>query len=194
MAPTANKARKAVTIFSEQFRQEELRRREADGEEISTADLSKVTAAAWKNLSTEEKSKYKRIEAREQEMYGDEPKAKDTKATKDKDSAKPKRKSVKDKEEKENQSGAGSKAKVKKPKDPNAPKKPTTSFFVFSSEQRPLLKQTQPELKVTEVAKEMGRLWKAMDDHEKAKYEAIADQDRKRYNVEFAEYEKTLGN
>lgn len=97
MAPKANKARKAVTIFSEQFRQEELRRRDADGTEISTADLNKVTAAAWKNLSTEEKSKYKRIEEREREMFGvDEPKAKG-------ESAKPKRKTVKDKEEKENQ-------------------------------------------------------------------------------------------
>lgn len=65
---------------------------------------------------------------------------------------------------------------------------------MFSGEQRPLLKATQPELKVTEVAKEMGRLWKAMDEDEKAKYEAIADQDRKRYNVEFEAYEKTLGN
>jgi len=185
MAPTIKKPRKAVTIFSEQFRQEELRRQQMDGTTITTADLNKVASTAWKNLSTEEKSRYKRMEEKELEKYGDEPKE---------ESAKPKRNTVKDKEEKENKDGSSSKSKVKKPKDPNAPKKPTTSFFVFSSQQRPLLKATQPELKVTEVAKEMGRLWKAMDDEDKAKYEAIAEQDKKRYQVEFAAYQKTLEN
>jgi len=183
MAPAAAKARKAVTIFSDQFRVEELKRRQNDGTDITNAELSVVTAAAWKALSKEERSKYKRMEEREREIYGDEPKEERAKT--------PRRgRVVKDKEEKENEG----KSKPKKVKDPNAPKRPTTSFFVFSSEQRPLLKVTQPDLKVTEVAKEMGRLWKAMDAEDRKKYEDIAQLDKKRYTTELSAYERTLAS
>lgn len=66
-----------------------------------------------------------------------------------------------------------------------------TSFFVFSNEQRPILKTENPEFKTTEVAKELGRRWKELDAAEKKRYETIAEEDKKRYVKELAAYEKS---
>ena len=48
------------------------------------------------------------------------------------------------------------------------PPKATTAYFLFSNEQRPLVKADQPGLKITEVAKAIGERWKALTSEEKA--------------------------
>ena len=48
------------------------------------------------------------------------------------------------------------------------PPKATTAYFLFASDQRPQLKAAQPHLKVTEVAKHIGELWKALSAEDKA--------------------------
>jgi len=55
----------------------------------------------------------------------------------------------------------------KRAKDPNAPKKPQTAYFIFSSERRPQLKTLHPEKKITELAKLLGDEWKEKDESEK---------------------------
>ena len=103
--------------------------------------------------------------------------------------------------------------KEKKVKDPNAPKGPLGSYMLFSADQRPQIKKDFPDLKITEVAKKMGELWKQVDEkvrkgsmihaltpypsdlpplilltQTKKKYEDLAAKDKERYQKEMAKY------
>ncbi|XP_036814314.1 high mobility group protein B2 isoform X2 [Oncorhynchus mykiss] len=44
-------------------------------------------------------------------------------------------------------------------KDPNAPKRPPSAFFVFSAEFRPTVKQEFPGCSIGETAKKLGIMW-----------------------------------
>lgn len=79
----------------------------------------------------------------------------------------------------------------KAPKDANAPKKPLSSYFMFTRDRRAALKASQPELKTTELAKAMSVEWKALDGAAKDKYTAEAAQAKAEYATKFAEYKKT---
>ncbi|XP_038995572.1 high mobility group B protein 7-like [Hibiscus syriacus] len=59
--------------------------------------------------------------------------------------------------------------KLKKGKDPNAPKRPPTAFFLFMDDFRKSYKEANPDAKgVTGVAKEGGEKWKSMSDEERS--------------------------
>ncbi|XVF01727.1 hypothetical protein REPUB_Repub04eG0113600 [Reevesia pubescens] len=78
------------------------------------------------------------------------------------------------------------KKKLKKGKDPNAPKRPPTAFFLFMDDFRKSYKEANPEAKgVTGVAKEGGEKWKSMSEEEKKPYVDKAAELK-------AEYEKAL--
>ena len=53
--------------------------------------------------------------------------------------------------------------KVKVEKDPLAPKKPASSFLIFSSEMRPIIKEKNPDMAHIDITKELGILWKTAD-------------------------------
>ena len=80
--------------------------------------------------------------------------------------------------------------KVKKVKDPNAPKRNLSAYFFFMNDQRPKVVKSNPDLKVTEVGKKLGELWRAMSDSEKAPYVKKADADKIRYEKAKAAYNK----
>lgn len=69
--------------------------------------------------------------------------------------------------------------KRKTPKDPSLPRRAWSAFFFFSDEHRTRIKEHNPEWKVADIAKELGRLWELCED--KAKYEALAQRDKQRY-------------
>ncbi len=54
------------------------------------------------------------------------------------------------------------------------PKRPSTAFFLFSAARRPSIKEDQPVLKVTEIAKLLGEEWKLLDAKGKEKYKKNA--------------------
>lgn len=66
-------------------------------------------------------------------------------------------------------------------KDPNAPKRATTAFFFFAQEERARVRAAHPEFKVTEISKELGKMWKDLQPDQKAKFEGLAIQDKERY-------------
>ena len=45
-------------------------------------------------------------------------------------------------------------------KDPNAPKRPLSAFFLFSQDERPDIKKKTPSLSVGDISKEIGARWK----------------------------------
>lgn len=70
-----------------------------------------------------------------------------------------------------------------KDKSVKGPKRATTAFFFFAQDERANIKEKNPEFKVTEISKELGRMWREMDDKAKDKYNKLAEKDKKRYEA-----------
>jgi hypothetical protein len=76
----------------------------------------------------------------------------------------------------------------KKKKDPNAPKQPLSAYFIFSTEERLKVKEENANYSICEVAKELGRRWADMDPSVKQRYQARAEEERQKYDVDMASY------
>lgn len=59
----------------------------------------------------------------------------------------------------------GGKSKAKK--DPNAPKKPASSFMMYCSEHRDKIKSANPSIKVQDIQRRLGEMWAKATDAEK---------------------------
>uniref|UniRef100_A0A0N4Z2M0 HMG box domain-containing protein n=1 Tax=Parastrongyloides trichosuri TaxID=131310 RepID=A0A0N4Z2M0_PARTI len=79
----------------------------------------------------------------------------------------------------------------KKKKDPNAPKKALSAYFLWLNDNRSSIKQ--PGMGVAEVAKAAGTIWRGMGAEDKAKWEKMAEDDKKRYATELENYKKSKG-
>uniref|UniRef100_A0AC35UEQ7 FACT complex subunit SSRP1 n=1 Tax=Rhabditophanes sp. KR3021 TaxID=114890 RepID=A0AC35UEQ7_9BILA len=82
-------------------------------------------------------------------------------------------------------------AKKKKEKDPNAPKKPLTAFFIWLGENRPRIKEYSSA--PNEVLINAGKEWKELSSSDKKDFEDRAKVLKEEYNVVFAEYKKSGG-
>lgn len=78
--------------------------------------------------------------------------------------------------------------KEKKQKDPNAPKRAKTAYFLFMDDKRAEVKRNHPDMKVTEIGAELGRLWKLLKPAEQEQYKAKAEQAKAKYVKELAAY------
>jgi hypothetical protein len=83
---------------------------------------------------------------------------------------------------------AGEGGRKKRKKDPNAPKRPLSAFFLYCADERAAIKAVHPTHSVGEVAKELGEKWNKVTPEVKAKYEAKAQADKARYEKAMAEY------
>ncbi|ETO25247.1 hypothetical protein RFI_11891 [Reticulomyxa filosa] len=81
--------------------------------------------------------------------------------------------------------------KNKKTKDPNAPKKPQSAYFLFINDRRPKLKETHPDKKVTEMSKLLGAEWKDLSADKKKKWEEKAETLKAEYQKKLEAYKKT---
>ena len=70
-------------------------------------------------------------------------------------------------------------AKRRRLKDPSMPKRSLSAFFFFCDHYRPKIRSAHPEWRVSEIAKELGRLWDECTD--KGPYELKAQNDKLRY-------------
>lgn len=81
-------------------------------------------------------------------------------------------------------------SREKKLKDPNAPKRPKSSYLFFCDEKRGEVKQTNPEMKATEISQKLGELWKGLSDKKKAKYVKQAETAKEEYKEAMVGYER----
>ena len=72
---------------------------------------------------------------------------------------------------KEQYAGQLHQQKQKMKKDPNAPKKPLSPYFLFWQDERLKVKAQFPDYSITEEAKEVGRRWKVIDPALKQAYQ-----------------------
>lgn len=89
-------------------------------------------------------------------------------------------------------SGATPEKKVKKIKDKNAPKKPLSSYMIFSQENRDRIIRENPGVKFQEVGTITGQEWNKLSEDQKKHYNDLAEKDRKRYENEKKQYDASL--
>ncbi|RKP09194.1 Nhp6bp [Thamnocephalis sphaerospora] len=73
-------------------------------------------------------------------------------------------------------------------KDPNAPKRALSAYMFFATDNRPRVKEENPDAQFGEIGKILGKEWKAMDEKDKKEYFQKAAEDKKRYEREMEEY------
>ncbi|XP_067633597.1 FACT complex subunit Ssrp1 isoform X2 [Eurosta solidaginis] len=88
------------------------------------------------------------------------------------------------KEKKERKERVKKTSKTKK--DTNRPKRATTAFMLWLNDTREQIKKDNPGIKVTEIAKKGGEMWKEMKD--KSKWDELAAKDKQRYQDEMKDY------
>ncbi|ELW68660.1 High mobility group protein B1 [Tupaia chinensis] len=76
----------------------------------------------------------------------------------------------------------------KKFKDPNAPKRPPSAFFLFCSEYRSKIKGEHPGLSNGDVAKKLGEIWNNTAADDKQPYEKKAAKLKEKYEKDIAAY------
>ncbi|EPQ13712.1 High mobility group protein B3 [Myotis brandtii] len=79
-------------------------------------------------------------------------------------------------------------AKGGKKKDPNAPKRPLSGFFLFCLKFHPKIKSTNPGVSIGDVAKKLGEMWNNLSDSEKKLYNNKAAKLKEKYEKDVADY------
>lgn len=78
-------------------------------------------------------------------------------------------------------------------KDPNAPKRPCTSYIYFSNEVRKDLQTKNPSLKPKELAAKIGELWKGLTSVQKEPYEKLYKDAKAKFDVAKSNYVPSEG-
>ena len=78
--------------------------------------------------------------------------------------------------------------KGKKARDPNKPKRSKNAFMFFSAANRAVIKEANPDMKSTDISKELGTRWKALSDDDKKPFELQAANDKETYDKAMAAY------
>merc|ERR1712107_531391 len=84
----------------------------------------------------------------------------------------------------------GEEKKQRRKKDPNAPKRPMSAYFLFMNATRPTVRKENPDASIGEVAKILGKMLGEIDPSDKAKFDKEAAAAKKKWEVEKAAYAK----
>nr|ACA57879.1 High mobility group protein B3 (predicted) [Plecturocebus moloch] len=125
---------------------------------VNFAEFSKKCPERWKIMSGKEKSKFDEMAKADKVRY--------------------------DQEMKDYGPAKGGKKK----KDPNAPKRPPSGFFLFCSEFRPKIKSTNLGISIGDVAKKLGEMWNNLNDSKKQPYITKAAKLKEKYEKDVADY------
>ncbi|XP_059187984.1 high mobility group protein B1b [Centropristis striata] len=78
--------------------------------------------------------------------------------------------------------------KRKRFKDPNAPKRPPSAFFLFCADYRPKVKTETPGLSIGDTAKRLGEMWNSSSAENKQPYEKKASKLKEKYDKDVVAY------
>jgi hypothetical protein len=89
----------------------------------------------------------------------------------------------------------GEQHKIKQQKDPNKPKRAKSSYLYFCDDKRKTVMDDLKKklkkgenIKIANVSKKLGDMWKKLSDKDKVKYNNLSNADKKRYESEMEEY------
>uniref|UniRef100_A0A7S1Z4C9 HMG box domain-containing protein n=1 Tax=Trieres chinensis TaxID=1514140 RepID=A0A7S1Z4C9_TRICV len=138
---------------------------------IPFGQVAKVLSEEFKGLPAKERSKWDKKAEKDKQRYLEEMKH-----------------YVPPSEDSDSDDGP-KKKQQKKAKDPNAPKRNQSSYFLYSKAIRPEVKEENPDASFGGIAKIISQQFKALPQSERAKWDKAAAQDKERYQRELAEYE-----
>lgn len=153
----------AYAFFVQTFRAEH--KRERPNETVVFAEFSKKCAAKWKQMDGTGKRPYEDMAARDKLRWVEE---------------------MKHYTPPDGRKGK----KQKRKKDPNAPKRPMTAFFLFCADRRDGLRQQYPDDRIGDIAKKLGHAWAACDPRAKSQYEATAASQKADYQKAMDAYKR----
>jgi len=141
----------------------------------SVKDFGKAAGAAWQEISEEEREPYQQQHLEQKANYEE---------------------AMKSYVPPKGYSKTGSKSNSKKAKkDPNAPKKPSTAFFLFMADgNRERLKRENPDITPAQIGKALGAEWREMDAKTKSKYEQIYETNLEQWRKDKAAYDRGEAN
>ncbi|XP_040035915.1 high mobility group protein B1a [Gasterosteus aculeatus] len=127
---------------------------------VNFSEFSKKCSERWKTMSLKEKGKFEDLARQDKARY-----------------------------EKEMMSYIPPRGtKKKKFKDPNAPKRPPSAFFIFCAEYRSKVKGETPGLTIGDVAKKLGEMWNGTASEDKQPFEKKASKLKEKYEKDVAAY------
>ncbi|CAD8047748.1 unnamed protein product [Paramecium primaurelia] len=85
------------------------------------------------------------------------------------------------------------KSEQKKERDPNAPKRPLTAFFLFSQKYREKVLERNPEVKLTQISQMAGQKWNSMSEEEKQPYIDQYNEAKSKYENDIKDYNNKNG-
>lgn len=80
----------------------------------------------------------------------------------------------------------------KRVKDPNAPKRPATSYIMFQNDIRDELRQKHPGIPYKELLGKVSEAWAVLGEDQKKAYQGVADSNMAKYNRAVIDYKGTL--
>uniref|UniRef100_A0A3Q4IFW6 High mobility group protein B2 n=1 Tax=Neolamprologus brichardi TaxID=32507 RepID=A0A3Q4IFW6_NEOBR len=121
---------------------------------VNFSEFSKKCSERWKTMSPKEKGKFEDMAKQDKLRY-----------------------------EREMKNYVPPKGQKKKRfKDPNAPKRPPSAFFLFCADFRPKIKSENPGLSIGDTAKKLGEMWNSSSAEEKQPYEKKAAKLKEKYD------------
>ena len=73
-------------------------------------------------------------------------------------------------------------------KDPEAPKRASSSFLLFAQEERPKILAEMGSIPVGDIGRELGRRWRGLEEEVKDRFNKVARKDRERYRKDMETY------
>ncbi|KAJ8335860.1 hypothetical protein SKAU_G00392020 [Synaphobranchus kaupii] len=137
-------------------------KKQSPGESVNFSEFSKKCSARWRTMSAKDKGRFEDMAKSDKVRY--------------------------DREMKSYVPPKGTLKGGKRKKDPNAPKRPPSAFFVFCSEHRPRIKGENPGYSIGDIAKKLGELWSKQTPKDKVPFEQKAAKLKEKYEKEVAAY------
>lgn len=163
-------SRSAYTFFLE----ESHARIKAEDPNASFGEVSKLISSQWREMDEDAKSVYVEMSERDKERFLMEKEAYVPTQGFDCDG-------------KALMIGKNGKKRRTK-KDKNLPKGALSSYIIFCTQMRDIIKTETPDIANTDIMRQTGERWREMSTEQKAPWEALARQDKQRYEEEMAVY------
>ncbi|XP_031719678.1 high mobility group protein B1b [Anarhichas minor] len=157
--PRKPKGRMSSYAYFVQTCREEHKKKHPDAS-VNFAEFSKKCSERWKTMSQKEKGKFEDMAKLDKVRYERDMKNYDP----------PKGQ------------------KKKRYKDPNAPKRPPSAFFLFCGDFRPKVKSEHPGLTIGDTAKKLGEMWNGSSAENKQPYERKAAKLKEKYDKDVVAY------
>lgn len=137
--------------------------------EAKFGDIARLISKQFKALDPDERAKYDELARLDKERYNREMEGYEP-------------------PEYDDDEGVSTK---KKKKDPNAPKRNMSAFFIYSNDVRPEVRASNPGIKFGDVARLISAKFKELSEDERAKYDKLAEADKERYQRQMEQYRQT---